>query len=1516
MTKISEYYPLTHPQKSIWLTESFYKGTGVCNIAQSVKLGKELEIGFLQSAINKVIEQNDGIRLRMTEINGEIRQLVSPYRAYKVEVVDFSSHQSGDNARAWQESRTKSAFCLLDSDLFYFTVLKLPNDENVLYLKLHHLITDAWGMSLFVNQVIEYYSLLKAGGELPDSKKQPSYAEYIASEAEYHKSKRYGNDKEFWNKEFETAPPQTGTIRETGDYRNIEASRKTYLIATELTASIQSFCRANNISAYVFFLTALYVYRTRISSLKDLVIGTVFHNRTNASDKNTAGMFVNTIPFRLNIPGSSTWLDALKSASRKLAAILRHQRYPYDLLLQELRQNYKMEETLFDVILSYQNSVFNASQEWYFNGYETNTIAMHISDRESTGQILLEIDYQTAVYSGEEILQFVNHLMNLIGNGIKEPDKAISEIEMLSEGEKSELLFGFNKGSSDHTEGKTIHQLFEACAEKTKNLPAIVYMYKSLTYGEVNEKANRLARTLRGLGVKPDSLVGIVADRSFEMVIGILGILKAGGAYVPISPDYPRERTEFILKDSGITLILAQSRYMNFIEETGISLNTHKLKIINLEDEKSYAEDSLNVESVNNSGNLAYVIYTSGSTGVPKGVMVEHRSVGNILLALQQEYPLTEYDSFLLKTTYTFDVSVAELFGWFFSGGKLVILEKDAEKDPKSIVEAVSKNGITHINFVPSMLNGFLNALDSRDISKLGSLKYVFAAGEALPPATVEKFQSLLKGCRLENLYGPTESTVYATGFGANEVLSEKSVPIGKPLKNIKAYILNREHCLLPPGIAGELCLGGAGLARGYLNREELTNEKFINNPYMEGEKIYLTGDLARWNKDGNLEFLGRMDHQVKIRGYRIELGEIESVLLQHELVREAAVIAREDQGSPYLCAYIVSAGNPTADELREFLQQKLPEYMLPSFYIFIENIPLLWSGKIDKKALPAPLDLLETRTEYKEPETRTEQVLVQAWTEALGLSRVGVEDNFFSLGGDSIKAIQIVSFLNKHNLKIEITDLFRHPTIKKLAIKVREKTREAYQGMVTGEIKLSPIQKWFFESNFTDMHYWNQAFMLFSSNGFDENRVRQVFTEIIMHHDALRMVFWQEAGQFIQFNRGEEGELFSLDAWNLEGGTGDTWRIEQIAKKIQSSLNLERGPLVKLGLFKTPSGDHLLIAIHHLVVDGVSWRILLEDFAKGYKQLSEGKAVEFDTKTDSYREWIENLQRYADSSALQSQCGYWEEQKGITGLPKRCGSFHDRQKDSNTVTVCLNREVTGKLLKETHRAYNTEISDILLTALGLTISEWSGSNRIFIDVEGHGREQISDELDVSRTVGWFTSLFPVKLEMSYGEDLPCQIKEVKEYMRNIPDKGVGYGVLRYLTPYGKQQFGTRPQKPEIRFNYLGDFDAFIEQSLFTLSDIPAGPLVSPDSERQYALDINMLVIHGSLNVMINYDKFQYDEKLVNNLAESFRVQLIKIINHCTEKNISEITPGDLTSKSLGQKDMDDIFAELEEKNF
>lgn len=1515
MTKISEYYPLTHPQKGIWLTESFYKGTGVCNIAQSVKLGKELELEFLQNAINKVIEQNDGIRLRMVETKGEISQIVSPYREYQLETVDFSSDENENDVRAWVENHTKSAFCLLDSDLFYFAVLKLLDGENVLYLKVHHLITDAWGMSLFVNQVIEYYSILKEGGELPESMK-PSYAEHIASEAEYLKSKRYGNDKEFWNKEFETAPPQTGISREAGDYRNIEAARKTYLIAPELTASIQSFCKANNISAYVFFLTALYVYRLRISSLKDIVIGTVFHNRTNAADKNTAGMFVNTIPFRMNISGDSTWLDALKSASKKIAAVLRHQRYPYDLLLQDLRQKYKMEETLFDVILSYQNSVFNASQEWHFNGYETNTIAMHISDRENAGQILLEIDYQTAVYSGEEILQFINHLMNLIGNGIEEPDKAISEIELLSESEKSELLYGFNIGLSGHCEDKTIHQLFESCVERTKNLTALVYKYKNLTYCEVNERANRLARTLRGLGVKPDSLVGIVADRSFEMVIGILGILKAGGAYVPISPDYPMERIDFILKDSGITLILAQSCYMNFIEEAAGSRNTHKLKIINLEDEKSYGEDSSNIESVNSPDNLAYVIYTSGSTGVPKGVMVEHRSVINILNALQQQYPLTEYDSFLFKTTYTFDVSVAELFGWFFCGGKLVILEKDGEKDPKSIAEAVSKNSITHINFVPSMLNGFLNALDDRDISKLGSLKYVFAAGEALPPATVKKFHSKLKGCRLQNLYGPTEATVYATGFEADVVLSEKSVPIGKPFQNIKAYILNSEHCLLPAGIAGELCLGGAGLARGYLNREELTNEKFINNPYMKGEKIYLTGDLAKWNKDGSVEFLGRIDHQVKIRGYRIELGEIESVLLQHEFVREAAVIAREDGGSPYLCAYIVSADSTTAEELREFLQQKLPEYMLPSFYVFIEKIPLLWSGKIDKKVLPAPLDLLEKRTEYKEPENGTEQVLVQAWTEALGLSRVGVEDNFFSLGGDSIKAIQIVSFLNKHNMKIEITDLFQHPTIRKLAIKVREKTREAYQGMVTGEIKLSPIQKWFFESNFTDMHYWNQAFMLFSSNGFDENRVGQVFTEIIMHHDALRMVFRQETGQFIQINRGEEGELFSLNVWNLEGAADDTWRIEQSAIKIQSSLNLEKGPLVELGLFKTPSGDHLLLAIHHLVVDGVSWRILLEDFAKGYKQLSEGKAVKFDRKTDSYREWIENLQGYAESSELQSQCGYWEEQKGITGLPGRNGSFSDRQKDSNTVTVCLNREITGKLLKDTHRAYNTGINDILLTALGLTISEWSGSSRIFIDVEGHGREQISDELDVSRTIGWFTSVFPVKLDMSYREDLPCQIKAVKEYMRNIPDKGVGYGVLRYLTSYGKKQFGTNPQKPEIRFNYLGDFDAFIEQSLFTLSDIPTGPLVSPHSERQYALDINILVIHGSLNVMINYNKLQYDEKLVNKLAESFRVQLIKIIHHCTEKSISEITPGDLTSKSLGQKDMDDIFAELEERNF
>jgi amino acid adenylation domain-containing protein len=569
--------------------------------------------------------------------------------------------------------------------------------------------------------------------------------------------------------------------------------------------------------------------------------------------------------------------------------------------------------------------------------------------------------------------------------------------------------------------------------EKTPNNIAVVFEDKKLTYKELNEKANRLAKTLRERGVKPDDIVAIMAERSLDMIVGIMAILKAGGAYLPIDPEYPEDRIKYIFEDSKADIILTQNKFME-----KVLLDGQKIR---LEDESAYADEGDNLEIINTSKDLAYVIYTSGSTGLPKGVMIEHHSVINRINWMQKSYPISEADIIMQKTTYTFDVSVWELFWWSFAGASVCLLPPKGERDPEVILNCIEKNKITTMHFVPSMFNGFmLYVYVKEEKNRLSGLRQIFCCGEALTKKQVEMFGSLTENIRLINLYGPTEATVDVSYYECLKEESSNSIPIGKPIDNISLYIIGSNNQLQPIGVAGELCISGVGLARGYLNKAELTKEKFIENPFIKGERMYKTGDLARWLTDGNIEYLGRIDHQVKIRGFRIELGEIEAVLKKHPAVKETVVVARNIKGDlnvSRLIAYLTLEGEekPSDELLQGFLRSKLPDYMVPSYFITLENIPLTSNGKVNTKALPEPNnELLNIEEHYVAPSTSIEKTLAEIWTKVLNVNKIGIHDNFFNLGGDSILSILVVSQAKEKGLSLSVQQVFLHPTIAELA--------------------------------------------------------------------------------------------------------------------------------------------------------------------------------------------------------------------------------------------------------------------------------------------------------------------------------------------------------------------------------------------------------------------------------------------------------------------------------------------------
>jgi len=881
--------------------------------------------------------------------------------------------------------------------------------------------------------------------------------------------------------------------------------------------------------------------------------------------------------------------------------------------------------------------------------------------------------------------------------------------------------------------------------------------------------------------------------------------------------------------------------------------------------------------------------------------MIEHRNLVNLCAWQNSYHRVTAADSAAAYSGFGFDASVWEIFPFLTAGATLHIIAEDIRLSPEQLNQYFEDNAITITNLPTQLCEQFMEMTDNR------SLKTLVTGGDKLKSYRRRNY-------RLVNEYGPTEYTISSTYFQVDRHYD--NIPIGRPLGNTWAYVLDRHSHPQPAGVPGELCIAGAQTARGYLNRPDLTLEKFVPNPFVTGEensRMYRTGDLVRWLPDGNIEFLGRIDQQVKIRGYRIELGEIEQQLIKHPEIKDAVVIDLADSsGGRYLCAYLVSERELSAAELKTYLGRELPGYMIPSHFLRMESIPLTANGKVDKRSLPAPDISKMTVVEYASPRNQIEWILAEVWQEVLGVQRVGINDNFFSLGGDSIKAIQVISRLGRHSLKLEMKNIFQNPTIGEVSRQVQRTERIVRQEPVQGEIGLTPIQQWFFKSSFTDMHHWNQSTVYYASKGFDPLLVESVFKKLVWHHDALRMIYRFEDVDVAQYNRGPgEGRLFTLNVVEVSEGQDLSQIIKRQAENAQKGIELSTGPLVNLALVKHREGDYLIVVIHHLVVDGVSWRILSEDFFTAYEQALKNEQIALPQKTDSFRDWSEKVREYANGREMIREAACWRVLEGCAVSPLPIDNLVEgvkRLKDNDSLEFCLSAEDTEKLLKGVNKAYNTEINDILLAGLGLALKKWAGLDKVLITLEGHGREDIIKDIDITRTVGWFTATYPVLLDSS-ADDISSLVKATKENLRLIPNKGIGYEILKYLTsPENKKDLGFNLE-PEIEFNYLGNFDDDAGQSGITVCDVSAGEDMSPQSEMQhFKLIISSVVRGGNLKVAVEYNRHEYNPDTIKRFTGYYSESLTNIIEHCAARDETEFTQSDLGDATLTAVELEKIY--------
>ena len=1037
----TRFHNLSLPQKSIWYTEKFFPGTSIGNVAATLKIKERIDYDLLEKAINIFVEKNDAMRMRVIEERGVPKQYVHNYSYFKIDFFDFSNCDISEFYK-WNEEQVQIPFKIIDSTLYYFAIIKLGEEIGSIYSNTHHLISDAWTMNLIGGQILENYQCLKNNQKI-SSVKKPSYIDFLIDQDEFKYSNKFVKCKEFWNNKYGEDFKITHLKPTSKGNCSTKAERKTVLLDSELTTNIYKYCKEQNLSVFSLFMTIFSIYIGRKTGVKDLVIGTPIMNRLGGKEKQTTGMFVSTIPVRLLVDVNADFESYAHYVSKELSGYLRNQKYNYELILKDYRAKYQVKDKFYDCLFSYQNSKYEKGESpdsfearWHFNKNQVESLILHLDDREGNGKLLLNIDYLVHLFDEEEIDQLRNCFLNLIKNAIANDGIEISKLEIIDKDEKALLLntiAKFNDTKAEYPKEMTIQQMFEEQVKKTPNSTALMFEDKTLTYGELNEKSNQLARQLREKGVKPDSIVGIMVYRSFEMIVGIMAILKAGGAYLPLDPEYPMERRNYMLENANVEIILTQKTISDRI-------NNNIEKIV-LDDPELYTGDSSNLVTINRPNDLAYVIYTSGSTGMPKGVMIEHYSVINRLNWMQKKYPLNESDTILQKTPYTFDVSVWELFWWSFCGAKLAILCPGGEKDPTEVISAIHKYKITTMHFVPSMISVFLDFLQrEKNNDKVNSLRRVFASGEALTLKHFERFYKVFNNLdiSLTNLYGPTEATVDVSYFDCIKGEDLKVLPIGKPIDNIRLYILNNNLEVQPIGVNGELFIAGDGLARGYLNAPDITSQKFIKSEYLNEDRIYKTGDLARFLPNGDIEYLGRMDNQVKIRGLRIELGEIEYQLLKFKSVKEVVVIDRKDETrNSYLCAYYVSDSEVINSEIREHLSNNLPIYMIPSYFVRMDKLPLSDNGKIDRKKLPDPFLAVSIDEDYTEPRNDMERRIAGIWKKELNTDKIGVKSNFFNIGGDSLLAINVSLSIGSG---VTISDIYSYPTIEELAKKIQDK--------------------------------------------------------------------------------------------------------------------------------------------------------------------------------------------------------------------------------------------------------------------------------------------------------------------------------------------------------------------------------------------------------------------------------------------------------------------------------------------
>lgn len=1486
------YHKLTHPQKRIWYIDKINANSPLHNIGGCLKINEIINVEVMKQTLNNIIKNNEGLRLRFSEKEDKPIQYVQKFEYETIDFLDFSNYGNPRKEfEKWSEDIFKRNFKLEDNKLYCFAIYKISEKEYGVLLNIHHIISDGWSITLIQKQICEIYSSL-INNEKIYMDECYSYLDFVKEEDKYLNSDRFIKNKKFWKDKFSDIPQEF--LYKTSN--SLEGKRRCFNIDSELSSKIKKFADGKKCSLNTFFIAILLIYINKITYKKDLVIGTPVFNRTSKAQKSMIGMFTSTVPFRFKLDTELRIEDLIKLVNRELKLCFLNQKYPYDLLIKDLELSKDGYDSLFKMCVNYYNSKYDNDMNGidvevreYYCGNQSYSMQLTVKEWEE-GNITLNFDYKTLEYSDKEVRTMYETLINIINHIVDDESLLVNNINLVNKKESNYKLYDLNSTASYYPK-KTVCELFEEQVIKTPNKIAVEFKEETLTYKELNEKSNQLANHLREKGIDKKSIVAIIETHSIELMASILGVLKTGASYLPIDPSYPPERINYMLEDSKSTMLITNFKLDNEIKFQG---NITNIKDIHLD---SYSKN--NLIKTNDLNDLAYIIYTSGSTGKPKGVMLEHQGLTNYIWWANKMYLKGEDEVMALYSSISFDLTVTSIFTPLVSGNKIVIYDNDETEFV--LYKILRENKATVVKLTPAHLTLLKNMGNVKS-----NIKKFIVGGEDLKVALAkEVYNSFSKNIEIFNEYGPTETVVGCMIYKYDEEKDKGvSVPIGYPADNVQIYILDNELNTVPTGFVGELYVSGDGVARGYLNMDELTKERFIENPFIKGKRMYKTGDTARYLENGTIEYVGRIDNQVKIRGHRIEISEIERYLLENESVKDTVVVFKEDSsGNKFLNAYLVTKKAITDSQLKGWLLKFLPKYMIPANFVFMDKLPLTLNGKVNYALLP---EIIIAERELIKSKTLVQKELVKAMEEVLGVENISMNDNYYQLGGDSIKAIQISSKLKNVGFEIKVKDILACDSVEEIASAIHENDNNRFisQDQRAGSVDGTPIIGWFFNQDFKNPNIYNQHVLLEYNGVFNLNKVIVAVNKLIEHHDGLRINYDKKNNKLYynneHLNKIPSAQYFDLSQYSYEDQCRN---IKKLIDKVSVNFDIENSLLFNVAMINLGDGRQaLLFTAHHLMVDGVSWRIILDDFLTILKQLGNNEEVKLPMKTHSFKEWSEALQDYSKKD-FSEEIDYW---KSILDKEINYSVDYSKEKDivktSNVLSVHLDKETLNNLTKKINEIYNMELNEALIIGLVLAINNLTKNNETIIELERHGREQINDYIDVSRTVGWFTSMYPGYFKVDH-EDVEGNIKSLKEQLRNIPNKGFNYSILKSLNKELKEQ-----ENKYIRFNYLGDLDNIIDKEKLNLSNIEFELDSDKDNSLTALIDIVAMIVNKELKITAEYSRNRFKDETVQKFIESYIYTLKLILDQCSNKGCKEFTPSDFDAVEISQEDLDALF--------